>query len=209
LAQDTLEQETPGPATGAQPVSGASFTSASRSWNRFVRPALALVVAVGISLSVFLVSDRVEQFGRYGYPGIFVLSLLANATIIIPAPSLAVVTIMGSVLNPFAVGACAGAGEALGELTGYLAGYSGRAVIENRARYEQLAKWTHRYGLWVIFVLSVIPNPLFDLAGIAAGALKIPVHRFLVACWIGKTIKTTLFALGGQGVAGLLPFLNG
>jgi uncharacterized membrane protein YdjX (TVP38/TMEM64 family) len=177
-----------------------------RAIARYGRPALGLVLALLISASVFVISDRIEQFGLYGYPGVFVISLLGNATIIFPAPSLAVVSVVGSMLNPFLVGLCAGIGEALGELTGYLAGVSGRAVIENRERYERIVKWTHKYGLWVIFGLSVFPNPLFDLAGIAAGALGIPVARFLLVCWAGKTIKTILFALGGQAV--LAPILN-
>ena len=80
-------------------------------------------------------------------------------------------------------------------------------MIEDRARYEQLANWTQRYGLWVIFVLSVIPNPLFDLAGIAAGALRIPVFWFLLVCWAGKTVKTTVVALVGKTIAEALPFL--
>ena len=169
-----------------------------------LRPILAVVIAVGISISVYLIGDRVEDFGRYGYPGIFLLNLLSSATIVIPAPGLAVVSVMGSVLNPFLVGLCAGAGDALGELTGYLAGYGGSAVAEDSERYERVVVWTQRYGLWVIFVLSVIPNPLFDLAGIAAGALRIPVYRFLIVCWIGKTIKTILFAWGGSTVINLL-----
>jgi membrane protein YqaA with SNARE-associated domain len=161
---------------------------------------------VAISISVFVISDRVEQFGRYGYPGVFLVSLLGNATIVLPAPSLAVVSVMGSVLNPYLVGLLAGAGEALGELTGYLAGYSGRAIIEDQEQYERLVRRTQKYGLWVIFLLSIFPNPLFDLAGIAAGALKIPVSSFLLVCWIGKTIKTVLFALGGKAL--LFPFLG-
>jgi membrane protein YqaA with SNARE-associated domain len=194
--------------TKAQRIDMPSPDPPKRSWRRLLRPGLTLLLAIGISAAVFLVSDRVRDFGRYGYPGIFVLSLLASATIVVPAPSLAVVSVMGSVLNPVAVGLCAGAGEALGELTGYLAGFSGRAVIEDQKRYKQLVGWTQRYGLWVILVLSIIPNPLFDLAGIAAGALKIPVRRFLVTCWIGKTIKTVLFAFGGHRIAELLPFLR-
>jgi len=162
------------------------------------------VIAVGISVSVYLIGNRVKDFGQYGYPGIFLLNLLSSATIVIPAPGLAVVSVMGSVLNPFLVGLCAGAGDAIGELTGYLAGYGGRAVAEDSEQYERVVGWTQKYGLWVIFVLSVIPNPLFDLAGIAAGALKIPVYRFLIVCWVGKTIKTTLFAWGGGTVIGLL-----
>ena len=86
----------------------------------------------------------------------------------------------------------------MGELTGYLTGYSGRAVVQDQERYDQMVAWMQRHALWVIFVLSVIPNPLFDLAGIAAGALQIPVHRFLLVCLLGKTIKTTAFALGGN-----------
>jgi uncharacterized membrane protein YdjX (TVP38/TMEM64 family) len=147
-----------------------------------------------------MIRDRVEQFGLYGYPGVFVISLLGNATVILPAPSLAIVSVLGSVLNPYLVGLIAGAGSALGELTGYLAGYSGRAVVQDQARYARITAWMQQNGLWVIFVLSVIPNPLFDLAGIAAGVLKIPVHQFLLACFFGKTIKTTLFALGGRAL---------
>jgi membrane protein DedA with SNARE-associated domain len=169
---------------------------ASRYW----RPALGFLVAALVSVSVLAISDRVESFERYGYGGVFLISLLASATIILPAPSLAIVSVMGSVLNPFLVGLAAGAGEALGELTGYLAGYSGRAVVGDHEQYAKIETWTRKYGLWVIFVLSVVPNPLFDLAGIAAGALKLPVGKFLLVCWAGKSIKTTLFALGGYAV---------
>lgn len=183
-----------------RPLRPNARTSAQRRTDRLWRSGVALAITVLISVSIFVISDRVEQFGRYGYPGVFIVSLLGNATIILPAPSLAVVSVVGSVLNPYLVGLCAGVGEALGELTGYLAGYSGRAVIEDQEHYARLVKWTRKYGLWVIFALSVFPNPLFDLAGIAAGVLKIPVRSFLLVCWIGKTIKTTLFALGGNAL---------
>ncbi|MBN1582590.1 MAG: VTT domain-containing protein [Anaerolineae bacterium] len=172
------------------------------------RSVLALALAIGISISVFVIGNRVspEQFERYGYVGVFVISVLGNATIIFPAPSLAVVSMTGAFLNPFLVGLVAGVGEPLGELTGYLAGYSGKAMVEDRENYEKVVSWSNKYGLWVIFVLSMIPNPLFDLAGIAAGTLQVPVYKFLIACWAGKTIKTTLFALGGRAI--LLPFMD-
>ncbi len=168
------------------------------------RALFALGIALVISLSVFVISRHIERFALYGYPGVFVVSLLGNATIVLPTPSLALVSVLGSMLNPFLVGFVAGMGESLGELTGYLAGYSGRAVVQDRANYERLVGWMQKYGLWVIFAFSVFPTPLFDLAGIAAGALKIPVHKFLIVCWVGKTIKTILFALGGKAV--MLPF---
>jgi len=49
-------------------------------------------------------------------------------------------------------------------------------------------------------VLSTVPNPFFDLAGIAAGALKMPLKKFMFWCWIGQTIKMLTFAYAGSGL---------
>jgi membrane protein DedA with SNARE-associated domain len=165
---------------------------------------LALFLVIALSVIIVLFRDRLARLGVYGYPGVFLVSLLGNATIILPAPSLMLVFVAGSSLYPPFIGLAAGSGEALGELTGYLAGFSGRGVVENQASYAQIQGWMKRYGLWVIFVLSVIPNPLFDLAGMAAGASRVPVWRFLLVCWAGKLSKTTLVAYAGAQTIGLL-----
>ena len=157
----------------------------------------AVVLAVSVSLVIALFHDELARFERYGYPGVFLISLLGNATVIFPAPSLAVVFGIGGVLNPLFVGLVAGVGEALGELTGYLAGYGGQAVIEDWKMYDRLEGWMQRNGSATILVLSAIPNPFFDLAGIAAGAMRFPLGQFLLSCWVGKTIKTITFAFGG------------
>jgi len=158
---------------------------------------LAIALVIVITLVVWRVADRLERFKLWGYPGIFVVSLLGNATVILPAPSLALVFAMGGILNPLLVGLVAGPAEALGELTGYLAGYGGQAVIENHRLYDRLKGWMQRNGALTVFVLSAIPNPFFDLAGIAAGVLRYPIARFLLFCWLGKTIKTVAFAFAG------------
>ncbi len=162
-----------------------------------LRPLIAVVLAVVITLAVASFRDELARFERYGYLGVFLISLLGNATVILPAPSLAVVFSMGGVLNPLLVGLVAGVGEALGELTGYMAGYGGRVVIEDWQMYERLEGWMRRHGAATILVLSAIPNPIFDLAGIAAGALRFPLAQFLLSCWVGKTIKTITFAFVG------------
>ncbi|NIO71530.1 MAG: hypothetical protein GTN71_21490 [Anaerolineae bacterium] len=175
----------------------ASIDSATRrTRTRFLR-LLALLLVIAATVAGVLWRDRLGRFVAYGYPGIFLISLAANATVIFPAPSLALVFALGGVLDPILVGLAAGLGEALGELTGYLAGYSGQAVIENREIYDRLHGWMRQYGLATIFFLSVFPNPFFDLAGIAAGALRFPIGYFLLSCWLGKTLKTTVFALAG------------
>lgn len=162
-----------------------------------LRPLIAVVLAVAITFAIASFRDELARFEQYGYLGVFLISLVGNATVILPAPSLAMVFGMGGVLNPLLVGLVAGVGEALGELTGYMAGYGGRAVIEDWQMYERLEGWMQRNGAATIFVLSAIPNPIFDLAGIAAGVLRFPLAQFLLSCWIGKTIKTITFAFVG------------
>lgn len=159
---------------------------------------LALVVVIGISVFVYSIRDQVEEFAIYGYPGIFVISFLANATVLLPAPGIAVVFAMGAIFNPILVGLAAGAGGALGELSGYLAGFSGQAVIERTDIYERMVLWMKRNGNLTVLLLAAIPNPFFDLTGIAAGALKMPIPRFLFWCFIGITIKMTVFAFLGS-----------
>jgi membrane protein YqaA with SNARE-associated domain len=170
---------------------------------------LVIVFILGISVAIFVFRDRFVRLAAVGYPGIFLVSLLGNATIILPAPSLALVFAMGSALPPALVGLAAGIGEALGELTGYAAGVSGRGVIEDQKMYDRLKTWMQRRGGITVLILSTVPNPFFDLAGIAAGTLRYPLWRFLLFCWLGKTIKTTLVAwAGAQSINAIKPFLG-
>ena len=116
------------------------------------------------------------------------------------APGVLFVFAMGAIFDPFWVAIASGAGAAIGELSGYLAGFSGQAVVENRDFYERLRNWmeSHRkLSDLAIAVLAFIPNPLFDLAGMAAGTLKIHVARFLFFCLIGKILKMMMFSYAG------------
>lgn len=161
---------------------------------------LALLIVIGISVYVFTIRDQASQLAIYGYPGIFGLAFLSYATVLLPAPGIAVIFTMGAIFNPFGVALAAGAGAALGEISGYLAGFSGQAIAENAKLYERLTQWMKTNGALTIFVLSVIPNPLFDIVGVIAGALKVRLPVFLFWCWIGETLKMLFFALAGAGI---------
>jgi membrane protein YqaA with SNARE-associated domain len=158
---------------------------------------LALAVTVGIVVGAFALREHAARLAAYGYPGIFLISLIANATLILPAPGLAVTFAMGGVFHPLGVALAAGTGATIGELTGYLAGFSGQAVVERAGAYHRLESLTRRYGAITIFVLAILPLPIFDLAGLAAGALRMPLAKFLTATWAGKLIKMLLVALAG------------
>jgi len=158
---------------------------------------IVLLIVIGISVYIFMIRDQAEKYAIYGYPGIFLISILANATILLPAPGFAIIFAMGGVFNPLIVGLVAGAGAAIGELSGYMAGFSGQVVAEKTKVYRRIEGWMQGYGMLTIFILAAIPNPFFDLAGMSAGALKMPLHKFMIACLLGKIVKMWIFAYAG------------
>jgi membrane protein DedA with SNARE-associated domain len=85
-----------------------------------------------------------------------------------------------------------------------MTGFSGQGVIENRQWYDRVTVWMKKYGGITILVLAFIPNPLFDIAGMVAGALRMPLWKYLVFSWIGKVGKMLLFALGGAQIFALI-----
>ncbi len=161
---------------------------------------LALVGVIALIVILFIYRDQVKKLQEYGYLGIFLISIAANATIIIPLPGVAFTTAMGAIFNPIGVAVAAGLGASLGELSGYLAGFSGQAVIEKSSTYARLTDWMRKHqnlAYLMIVALAFVPNPLFDLAGMSSGALKLPIWKFLIACAVGKILKMLLFAYAG------------
>jgi membrane protein YqaA with SNARE-associated domain len=185
--------------TGATALPAVAWwrTDAARRWLGGV----AVVLITLVSFWVALNPQWVSGLGHWGYIGAFVISLIASATIVLPAPGLAIVIAMGAALDPVLLGVVAGVGSALGELTGYIAGSTGRALIpEERTRQiDTLQRLTRKYGAVLLFVLAAIPFPLFDFAGIVAGMLKMRVWTFLIAVALGKSIKYIILILIGSG----------
>lgn len=178
-----------------------STTTEKKTRGQTIARIIALLFVIAITIGIlYLPEEQVEKLEGWGYIGIFLLSILANATVIIPAPGLLFVFSLASRFDPLWVGVAAGLGATLGELSGYLAGYSGQAVIENQKRYDQLVGWMEKNGPLTVAILAFIPNPLFDLAGMIAGILKMPVIRFLFFAMIGKIPKMLLTAYAGAGV---------
>jgi uncharacterized membrane protein YdjX (TVP38/TMEM64 family) len=201
MESSTLTQSEimPQPDHEALPESPRSEAALS---NRKLNILRVIVLLAVIALTVVLViyREEIQALKAFGYPGIFLFSILANATILIPMPGVVFTSAMGAVFNPLFVSLAAGAGASLGELSGYLAGFSGQAVVEDSPRYQRVVRWMEKYGDVTIMVLAFIPNPLFDLAGMVAGILKMPVWKFLIFCVIGKILKMMMFAYAGNCV---------
>ena len=167
-------------------------------------PILSLIFVVAITIGILVFynqnPDMVEKFKGYGYPGAFLISLMFNATLILPAGNIIVISVLGGVLpSATLVGLLSGAGAALGEITGYMAGYSGRGLAQRSRTYYRVEGWLKRWGTPAIFVMAMVPF-VFDLVGIAAGVLRYPFWKFMLVSWIGRTMLYVVVAwIGAWG----------
>jgi membrane protein YqaA with SNARE-associated domain len=154
---------------------------------------LIFVVSIAISFSIWLIPINTQQLALFGYGGVFIVTLLGGMTLFIPGPTMVATFLAGRALNPLMVSIVAGFGSALGEFTGYSAGYASRGFVSteiNQSRwYYRLFHWITAYPFLTIFILAAIPNFLTDMSGIIAGRIEYPFPKFLLATFIGKSIR--------------------
>jgi membrane protein YqaA with SNARE-associated domain len=175
---------------------------------------VALLLAT-FAIAFFYFSADIESLKSYGYAGLFLINVIGAASILLPSPAGAAVVGAGALLEDFLgvpafiwVGLVAGLGEAIGEFSGYAAGYGGRFIIQEKPAYARIHDWMQKRGVITMFLMSTVPNPLFDVAGLAAGAVRMPMRSFFFSVLGGKVIKNMwLAAAGGLGVGLFAQFL--
>lgn len=169
---------------------------------------LTLLLVVAISIGLFFLGrdpERLAVLKNYGYPGAFLVSLVSNASVLLPVPGIIVLIALGTTLNPVLVGLAGAAGGTIGEMTGFVFGVSGRGVVRGSRQYVRAEKWMRRWGSWAVFAFAVVPLPVLDIAGVVAGALGLPLWKFLLLVWLGKSLKyVVLVVAGAWGWAALL-----
>jgi membrane protein YqaA with SNARE-associated domain len=165
----------------------------------------ALLFALTLCAVLLLHRDKVAELEIYGYLGVFLISLITCSSIVVPVPGWIVVATLGAILNPVLVGVVSGVGGTIGEMTGYLLGYGGRLAVDKAGIYSRMVEWMKRWGSVTIFILALIPNPLFDIAGAVAGLLRFPLWKFLLFGTAGRIPKHILFAYIGVWGLQFLP----
>lgn len=173
-----------------------------------------LAVAIVVSLGMTKLVPYIEGLGKYGYFGIFLISLAAASPVIPPAPLMAIAVAIATAAvatwaNPVLVIIVFAFGNALGEGVGYGVGRFGGKIAHISIPLAQKTEgWIKRYGGWVIAFLAAFPVIIFfDIVGIAAGTLRYPFLSFLFFCFLGGLIRFSFFILlGAEFVRRVLPF---
>ena len=160
---------------------------------RKIAEILLVAGIVALSVAICLFRDRIQAVGSLGYIGLFLLCFLANATVFLPAPSLMLAASAALVMNPWLVALVASLGSALGEFVGYVFGSATKDLSPKfRNLLEKLRQKVPNETV-LVFILALLPLPLFDVVGVYAGGTKMHLVRFFAACFVGKCIKMLVY----------------
>ena len=168
-----------------------------RNRERITRIVVLAVVAASVGLAVLFWVFENFELRTIGYAGVWLLSFVGAASILVPIPGTASACVVAAPaigLNPLLLGVIAGSAEVLGEMSGYLAGLGGRDIMKNNRFYPRVRSMILKRGGLLLFVAGVVPNPLFDIAGMAAGSAGYPVRKFIPIVFVAKSIKSTWVA---------------
>ncbi|MBT7078972.1 MAG: VTT domain-containing protein [Chloroflexi bacterium] len=205
---DTLDQSLESSKSNSSEGKFAKFVAKHNRTYQIVLWTVVLSSVVGGTVA--WIFDLVH-IGSAGYWGAFLANLIGSAAVIVPLPGWAAVCAAATSqlgLNSFGLAVAATTGATIGEVTGYLAGYGSQSVIQKSRYYERIHAWVVKRGGFALFILAVIPIPLFDIGGIAAGSLGYPIRKFFLWAGIGKLIKFVIIVEGcRQSISWLVDLL--
>ncbi|MGQ9513969.1 MAG: YqaA family protein [Thermoproteota archaeon] len=149
---------------------------------------------------------------QYGYFGIFFVSFLGAASIIIPIPYTIIIFTIGSsrIFDPFLIAISGAAGSTVGEFFGYFLGYYGRVIMrkEKQKKMKYVLRIFSRYGALSIFLFALTPLP-DDLLFIPLGIMRYSLLKALVPTFAGKLLMCFILSYGGYFSIGFIESIFG
>jgi membrane protein YqaA with SNARE-associated domain len=201
-------------------------TSVSSNKKKYIAGSLFLGGVVTVCVLMVLNWEIIVRFQKFGYLGLFIVTLVSGFSIPVPVPYMVFTFTLGGVLQPALVGATAGTGLGIGGTLLYLTGRGGRRIFPQfnisdpadeayssrfsrflrRIKLPRIMNFAHRRGALGVFLMSVLPNPLFAPMAISLGTMRFRFAKFFFACWAGQTAKA--MGIAYLGYLGLGSFLR-
>jgi membrane protein YqaA with SNARE-associated domain len=182
-------------------IVGSRLGRDRRAWALAIAGVLALLA---VNVVFLLLPINYRAFGMLAYPGVFLVCFIANATTFVPVPYIPVVMhVSRSADLVWLVVALGALGSVLGESVAFFVGRAGEQLAEGSRRWRRIERlfanpWLAGASL---FVLAVPPNPLFDVAGLAAGALGVRYAVFFLTVFVARIIRLGAVAWLGIHIA--------
>jgi membrane protein YqaA with SNARE-associated domain len=182
--------------------SSETTTPAPHERRKWLQPALIGLVAVALNVAAYYLipKDLVRRLGALGYLGVFAVTAIANATVVVPVPYYGLVARLAQELNVAGVVLAGALGSAIGESVAFFVGRSGRGTVEDTRFYRWVQRQlAHPWRAFIaLFLLAAPHNPAFYVAGLTAGAFGLPFWMFFTAVFLGRIIRIATIVFLGQ-----------
>ena len=160
------------------------------------------ILSIVLSIAFFIFRDFFKGSESLGLIGLFLVNFVSNASFFVSAPAFLTVVAAGNLYPPILVALVSSFGAAAGDTVGFVFGITGRNLakhsLSRKKWFRILEKHFKKHGDWLLFVLALIPNPLFDAIGLIAGIFAYPLFRFFLIVWVGRFIRYYLLAIFGS-----------
>jgi membrane protein YqaA with SNARE-associated domain len=154
-----------------------------------------VVTLVVLNAAVYFAPVNYAAFASFAYAGAFLVCFFANAVVAIPIPYIPVVAQIGaSAGNPALVVVLGALGSVLGESIAFFVGRAEEGLVSEHPIYRRVHRMAERpfvAGL-LLFALAAPLNPLFDVAGLAAGAVGLQYRVFFVSVLLGRLARLAI-----------------
>ena len=184
---------------------------------RWPSPSVSNFVAVGVLAIACVAPIAAQRFvpisadviGAVGIPMIVLLGFLGSITVMVPVPVLPLVFAGAAILNPVTLVIAAAAGITAGMAVCYVLGRKGNSKSARIAAASgsnlpspitSFYSWSAENVGTASFLIAAAPNPVFDYAGLIAGAGRLNVRRFLAGTFAGKLAQASVIAFFGHTV---------
>jgi membrane protein YqaA with SNARE-associated domain len=150
------------------------------------------IFLVALNIAVYFAPIDYAAFESFAYLGAFIVCFLANALVIIPIPYIPIVAHIGATAGmPWLVIVLGAFASALGESVAFLAGRAEEGLVSEHPIYRRLHRVAERPLLagFLLFVFAAPLNPIFDVAGLAAGAVGVPFRVFFLAVLAARLLR--------------------
>lgn len=173
-------------------VAAAPRVPAATHRHHVVIAVAGVAVLIALNIAVYLAPIDYQALASFAYVGAFLVCFLANALVAIPIPYVPVIAHIGASADSAAIVVALGAlGSVLGESVAFLIGRAEQGLVSERPFYQRAHRLAERKWLagLVLFALAVPLNPLFDIAGLTAGAVGMRYRVFFVAVFAGRIVR--------------------
>lgn len=150
-------------------------------------------IIIIFSVLIFINREKIGNVSNVGYLGVLFLCFLANSTVLLPAPSLMIAASCALIMNPILVAFFAAVGSSLGEFVGYIFGSVSKDLSPKFKKILDKVLKKVKNPFFLVFILAVLPLPLFDVVGIYSGGTKMNPAKFFISCFLGKFIKLLFY----------------